>query len=168
MTRLGQEVWDMQNPALGAALMWRFVMAHRESAPPGEGCVLPIAFLVLPVVLHADSAELVRGTQRRSGLRVFADKFRSTPGLGMDALLGLQRRVIEMRAVSQGALQLAMGGALLRCDLEAATVRVARVQAMPGKWPAEVRRLGGLAEKFGRWCGELSVFEVASTLLIRF
>lgn len=158
----------MQNPALGAALLWRFVMAHRESAPPGEGCALPLAFLVLPVVLHADSAALLRGTQRRSGLRVFAGKFRSTPGLGVDALLGLQRRAVEMRAVSQEALQLAVGSALVRCSLETATVTVAGVQAMPNSWPTEVRRLGGFAEKFGRWCGELSVFEVASTLLIRF
>lgn len=168
MTRLGHEVWDMQNPALGAALLWRFVMAHKEGAPPGVDCALPLAFLVLPVVLHEESAELLRGTQRRSGLRVFAGKFRATPGVGVDALMGLQRRAVDMRAVSMSALQLAMSAALLRCELDTATVRVARVRAMPTGWPTEVRRLGGLAEKFGRWCGELSLYEVASTLLIRF
>lgn len=166
--RLGQEVWDLQNPAFGAVLQWRFVTAHHDTAPPGVDCPLPLVFLVLPVILHAESAALVRGTKRRSGLRAFASKFRATPGLGVDALLALQRRAGDMRGLSHRAFQLATASALLRCELETGVVRVPRTQAMPARWPAEVRQLGSLAEKFGAWCGALSLYEVSTTLKVRF
>src|ERR1700754_2142945 len=72
MTVLDEEVYVMQNPALGALLLWRFVKAHAEAHPQKLGVPLPLAFLVLPLVWHATSAELIEGTMTASGLRKYA------------------------------------------------------------------------------------------------
>ena len=65
---LAREVQNVQNPALGATLVWRFccgyVEAHRVDASPP----LPLLFFVLPIILHQATSEFVKRTYKSSGL----------------------------------------------------------------------------------------------------
>src|SRR5262249_8795438 len=57
MTTALSELEIVQNPALGAYAIWRFGLSFQteEGRPPS----LPLAFLVLPLVLHRPTLEVI-------------------------------------------------------------------------------------------------------------
>src|SRR6185503_5540826 len=68
---LQTEVQSMQNPALGAAMIWRFACGYCPANTATAGIPLPLTFLVLPIMLHAQTREAISSTQQRSGIRQF-------------------------------------------------------------------------------------------------
>jgi len=94
---LAREAQNVQNPALGAALVWRFccgyVETNRVSAPPP----LQLLFLVLPIVLHQATSEFVRRTYKSSGLRAFAAKFGDSAVSKQDLLIQIHARSIRCK-----------------------------------------------------------------------
>ena len=160
MTRLLSEVQAMQNPALGASLLWRFVCGFSPSASI-KGTPLPLAFVVLPLVFHARSVEEISGTQSGSGLRKFEEKFRDRG----DLLLSLQPRMLEMRDLSLRSLRVGLRAGLLSL-VPTEAVLWPRSHASA---PAEGQSVADLlrsAEKLGSWCADLTLFEVAGILKV--
>jgi hypothetical protein len=49
MPTLNEEVHQVQNPALGAMLVWRYVVGYHKARSDAAGCPLPLLFLVLPL-----------------------------------------------------------------------------------------------------------------------
>jgi hypothetical protein len=162
---LAREAQNVQNPALGAALVWRFccgyVEAHRVSASPP----LPLLFLVLPIVLHQATAEFVKRTYKTSGLRAFAAKFGDSSVSKQDLLLQIHERSIRWRKLSLQSIELAAAGSLIRLHETGEVIPLSRTKARG--LPDEVKQLMNLAEKLGAWFGELTVHEVATTLKVR-
>jgi hypothetical protein len=156
------EVQAIQNPALGAALIWRFVCGFAP-VDAAQGAPLPLAFTVLPLVLHARTAQEIAGTQSGSGLRKFEEKFKDRG----DMLLSLQRRVVAMRMLSLRSTRIAVA-----CGL------VTLVPADGVLWPLtrteiadqakSVDVLLRAADKLGAWCRPLTLFEIAGILRVEF
>jgi len=164
MSAILNEVQAMQNPALGAALLWRFACGFTPESSP-NGTPLPLAFVVLPLALHAKSIEKVTGTQAASGLRKFEAKF-SEDERG-DVLLSLQPRMLAMRDLSLRSLCIAMRSGLLTLVPQEA-VLWPRSRSAP---PTGARAVGDLlksAEKLGAWCRDVSLFEAAGLLKVEF
>lgn len=162
MTAVLNEVQAMQNPALGAALLWRFARGFSPESSP-NGTPLPLAFVVLPLTFHAKSAEKVSSTLAGSGLRKFEAKF-SDDDRG-DELLALHPRVLAMRDLSLRSLRIALRSGLLTLSPKEATLWP-RSRSTP---PAEAKAVGELlksAEKLGAWCRDVSLFEVAGLLKV--
>lgn len=162
MTAILNEVQAMQNPALGAALLWRFACGFSPESSP-NGTPLPLAFVVLPLTLHAKSAEKVSGTLAGSGLRKFESKF-GDDDRG-DVLLALQPRMLAMRDLSLRSLRLAIHAGLLTLVPKEAVIWP-RSRSAP---PADAKAVGDLlksAEKLGSWCRDVSLFEVAGLLKV--
>ncbi len=165
---LAEVVRHVQNPALGAVLQWRFVVGHQEVRRNGAGAPLLLLFLVLPIVFHQETYSHLESTRRASGLRKFAAKFSITRSNQSDLLLDLHRRVDAMRRVSLESLQIASTNRLLWLDIETGSVH-ALSSAQPQRGvPKRIDAFGRNAEKFGQWCAELSLFDVASVLKVRF
>ena len=97
MKALSLEVRNVQNPALGAGLLWRFACGYSEAHPRRDPVPLPLLFLVLPIILHEQIEELVAGTQKASGLRAFAGKFAKSVNSMQDLLMGIHDRVALLR-----------------------------------------------------------------------
>ena len=167
MSVLGQEVWQVQNPALGALLQWRFVVGYQTAKCDAAPCPLPLVFLVLPTLLHKETAQYVRSTLRRSGLRAFAAKFSTSGAAQADVLLELNDRARAMRPQSLTALRMAIGGRLVHAEISEARVFALSTATVRGV-AEEARSLAGDAERLGHWCGQLTMFEIASTLKVRF
>lgn len=162
---LAREAQNVQNPALGATILWRFccgyAAAHRTSgAPP-----LPLLFLVLPIVLHQATAELLQRTRIGSGLRAYASKFGDASVSKQDLLLQVHERAIRWRPLTLQSIELAAAGHLLKVSEEGELVPLSRTKARG--LPDEVKQLLANAEKLGAWCGQLSLHEVTTTLKIR-
>lgn len=162
---LAREAQNVQNPALGAALVWRFccgyVETQRASAPPP----LSLLFLVLPIVLHQATSEFVKRTYKSSGLRAFAAKFGDSSVSKQDLLIQIHDRSIRWRKLSLHSVELAVAGRLLKLTDKGYIVPLSRTKARG--LPDEVKQLMELAEKLGAWFGELTVHEIVTTLKVK-
>ena len=166
MNGLISEVRNVQNPALGAGLVWRFACGYVSSHPTHAATPLPLLFVVLPITLHEKTEEFVNTTQMPSGLRVFAAKFGKVENSKQDLLLAVHDRMLALRDLSLESVRLALASRLLYLDV-ASVIPLSQTRAVAGI-PAEVKRLMRTAEKLGGWCGLLTMHEIATTLKVRF
>jgi hypothetical protein len=152
----------MQNPALGAALLWRFACGFSPESSP-TGSPFPLAFVVLPLTFHAKSAEKVATTLTGSGLRKFESKFNDDDR--SDVLLALQPRMLAMRDLTLRSFRIALSAGLITLVPKEA-VFWPRSRSAP---PNDAKPLSNLlksAEKLGSWCRGISLFEVAGLLKV--
>lgn len=167
MTTLSEEVRNVQNPALGATLLWSFACGYAENHRVSESPPLQLLFLVLPIVLHAQTDEFVKGTQKSSGLRAFAAKFGEASTAKQDLLLAIHDRSLRLRALTLDSLRLALSSRLLHLEVAGRVIPLSRTRAEAGL-SAEAKQLLRDAEKLGVWCASLTVHEIATTLKVRF
>lgn len=167
MSRLTQETRHVQNPALGGVLLWRFACGYTEHHKTSEHPPLQLLFVVLPILFHRETLEVLKGTNRPSGLHGFADKFsRSNVGKS-DVLLGIQSRALSWRKLTWESVQLATQSRLITLSRSNGTA-IALTSASPTGVPPSVRPLLTNAEKLGQWCSDLSLFEIGTILKVGF
>lgn len=162
---LAREAQNVQNPALGAAILWRFCCGYAAAHRTLDAPRLPVLFLVLPIVLHQATAELLQRTRTSSGLRAYAAKFGDAAVSKQDLLLQVHERAVRWRPLTLQSIELAAAGRLLQLSEEGDVIPLSRTKARG--LPDEVKQLLANAEKLGTWCGQLSLHEVTTTLKIR-
>lgn len=163
MTRLLNEVQAMQNPALGAALIWRFACSYAPQKEAHEGVPFPLAFVILPVVLHERTRKEVSSTRLSSGARKFEEKFVDRG----DVLFALNQRAIGMRDLSLRSLRHALASGLVTLLAERGTIWP-RSYTKPPVDAISVSELLAAAEKLGSWCRSLSTYEISGILRVEF
>ncbi len=166
-TIMTREVRSVQNPALGSVLLWRFVCGFTEIERVSKSPPLPVLFIVLPILFHRDTYEFLAGTRPQTGLHGFADKFGRTDAIKSDVLLGIQSRVEQWRELSWESLRLGVRSKLMTIDRAAGGV-LALTSVTPSHVPQSISPLLKNAEKLGRWCGALTLFEVGTILKVAF
>lgn len=73
MRNLTKEFYNIQNSALSAYLLSRFCLGYAEE---NEDMVpMPLLFIVLPMIYKKEIVDFISSTQKKSGLRFFANKF---------------------------------------------------------------------------------------------
>lgn len=167
MTTLGLESRLVQNPALGAVVLWRF--AHKYSELHARRAAAPfcLSALILPMVWHAETAENIASTREASGLRAFADKFSDTRDSKLDTLLALHHRAARWKEKTMNSLRVAMGCGLLRFDASGGLL-AGDVAWQPVNQAQAARNQTNHAEKLGAWFAALSLLEIAAILRVRF
>ena len=154
----------IQNPALGAYVIWRFGTGFQDE--PRHPPLLPLTFLVLPLVLHRETLEKINSTRKSSGLALFAAKL----GENRENLLAIHDRAIALRRLSLESIAMGIGVRLLSLDYRAATIRANAPE--PGArnpvLPERVRPLSKGAEKVGYWFSKVGLHQVATTLAVEF
>ncbi|PVX82410.1 three component ABC system middle component [Paraburkholderia unamae] len=153
------EIDAIQNPGLGAALIWRAVCGYYSSSNKADGCPAVLAFLVLPVIFNEDLREVVTKTFKSSGIRKFESKFVKQ----IDLLFSIQERAEAMRDLSRRSLALSLSTGLLTLSTEAAQLWP-RSTAFTRALPAEVLDLASAAEKLGMWAQQTSLRELSYSL----
>lgn len=154
----------VQNEALGAYALWRFGLGYQERN--GQAVTLPLAFLLLPLVLHAPTLAMVLSTQRASGLHLFAGKL----GEQREDLLALHGRALALRQLTLGSIMVAEQSQLVRIEPSTATLWAfsphhdLKAPALPER----IRRISPACEKIGYWFAGLSDEQVAHTLKVGF
>ena len=163
---LNREVRAVQNPALGAMLLWRCCVGYSSAHERANPVPLPLLFLVLPMLLHKETAELLMSTQRASGLRKFVEKFQLAAQSKTDLLLAIGPRAQAMRKLTGDSLGLAVVSNLVTVDQD--TGRVIAVSETPATAgiPLSIRPLLGAAEKLGTWFAQVSEYETALLLQV--
>lgn len=154
----------VQNETLGAYAIWRFALGFQER--DGQAVTLPLAFLLLPLVLHAPTLAMVLSTQKGSGLHLFAGKL----GEQREDLLAVHGRALALRQLTLGSLMVAEQSRLVRIEPSTATVwslsphHDLRTPVLPER----IRRIAPACEKIGHWFSGLTEEQVAHTLKIGF
>ncbi|WP_411887734.1 three component ABC system middle component [Hydrocarboniphaga effusa] len=162
---LAREAQNIQNPALGATVIWRFCCGYVEASPVGDAPHLPLLFFVLPIVLHQATVEVVRRTRISSGLRAFAAKFGDSQVSKQDLLLQIHERAGRWRTLTLQSIELASAGHLIQLTDGGEVIPLSRTKARG--LPDEVKQLMDDAEKLGAWCGQLTLHEVTTTLKVK-
>lgn len=155
---LTDEVRAVQNPALGAALLWRFACGYSPASSP-LATPLPLMFVVLPMLYHAQTATQIASTRTGSGLRKLEEKFWGSS----DILLLLQPRAVAMRDLTLHSLRIAMRSGLLTLVPSEATLWP-RLEVAPPVTYGGIPTLLKSAEKLGTWCSQMTLYEVSGVL----
>lgn len=154
----------VQNEALGAYALWRFGLGFQER--DGQAACLPLAFLLLPLILHGPTLAMVLSTQKASGLHLFAGKL----GEQREDLLAVHSRALALRQLTLSSLVVAEQSRLVR--IEPSTAAVWAFSPHPAlqapALPERVRRVAPACERIGYWFSGLSDQQVAHTLNVGF
>ena len=150
----------VQNSALGSVILWSFGRGYQEEVF-GELPLLHLSFLVLPIVLHRPTLDLVTSTFPSSGLGKFIEKFERQ----REDLMAVHSRAIAMRRLTLEALSTGIASGLLSLKYEDAMLRanVVKVQR-----PSErIKPYVSAADKLGRWMARVPPPTVFSLLRVR-
>lgn len=148
-----------QNPALGAYALWQFGLGHQErNADPAP---LALAFLVLPMVLHAKTLASISSTWESSGLGKFVQKMSEN----REELLSIHGRALAMRPLSLNSVVIGASVNLLTLDYKYATIRATSPELISkAKVPERVRKVGPASRKIGVWFSQLDSVQIVRTL----
>ncbi|KVN79213.1 three component ABC system middle component [Burkholderia ubonensis] len=154
----------VQNEALGAYALWKFGLGYQDR--DGHAATLPLAFLVLPLVLHSPTLAMVLSTHKASGLHLFAGKL----GDKREDLIAIHSRAMALRRLTLGSLVSSEQSGLIRLDPVTATIWSngpyddLRMPVLPER----IRRLGPACEKIGYWFAGLTDQQIVYTLKVEF
>ncbi|HBZ87065.1 MAG TPA: hypothetical protein DEO67_08005 [Candidatus Edwardsbacteria bacterium] len=163
---LNKEVNNVQNPALGALLLWRFVAGFESSESNRKHPDLPLLFIVLPLLFHDETAKIMVATRGSSGLRAFTDKFSPSAVSKNDLLVSLNSKINCTKDLTLNSLMLAVASNLLIINVDKATVIPLSITPPKAGLSESIKILITLAEKLGTWCAPLTNHEIGLTLKI--
>jgi len=158
------EIEIIQNPALGAYLLWLYGLSfQREREIPSS---VLLSFLVLPLLLHKPTVRLISSTYLRSGLALFAAKYAEA----REDLLAVQARTAALRSLTLQSLGVGATTRLLTIDYAAGTVRANQLDSdlSAPRLPERLKSLPSAAEKLGHWFAISGPYQVATTLRVEF
>jgi hypothetical protein len=163
---LSDEVRNVQNPALGAALLWRFVCGYTRTQKEAGHVPLQLVFVVLPIIFHEETCSFLKSTQEASGMRAFAAKFGEYKNSKQDLLLAIHGRTEIYKALTLDSLRIAIRAHLVRVRPNGMVMPLSTAETK--SVTDHTKPLLVQAEKLGAWCGHISPHEVATILKLRF
>lgn len=166
-TALADEVRNVQNPALGAALLWRFTCGYTGAHLNAAHAPLHLLFLVLPLTLHRQTFRFVQQTRTATGMRAFAAKFAENKNAKQDLLVAIHERAAALRPLTLDSLRIAVRSRLVLVRPNATVMPLSQTETTAGTTDLTLPLLKGAA-KLGAWCAGLSLHEVATILKVRF
>ncbi|WP_442755901.1 three component ABC system middle component [Methylocystis sp. JAN1] len=149
----------VQNPAFGALVLWQFgrgFQAEKIDALPR----LNSFFLVLPIILHAETVEMVRSTNPSSGLAKFVSKVAEN----RERLYAIHDRALALRGLTLESIAIGVTSQLLNVNYETADVRANELKPPTPAQGIKVHLAG--AERLGRWFSRLPQSQVFKLLQV--
>ena len=158
------ELEIVQNPALGAYAIWQFGLGYQTQGE--RPSPIPLAFLVLPLLLHRPTLNMINSTQKRSGLTLFAAKL----GEDRENLLAVHSRALMLRMLTLRSIGFAVNAGLATIDYADAPFRANTLASRARKpvLPERVKGFSGAADKVGCWFALMSLSQISSTLRVNF
>lgn len=156
------ELQIVQNPSLGSYLIWQFGLGFQ--ADDSQRSSFLLAFLVLPLLLHKPTLDLVASTRKSSGLALFAAKL----GEQHENLLAVHSRALALRRLSLQSIAIAANRGLVTIDYDGGYFRSNHPDKKAPALPERIRGMPPAAQKMGFWFSRMSVHQIASTLRVQF
>jgi hypothetical protein len=148
------------NSPLGAFLLFSFAKQYAIFSEHDRTPFI-LFFLVLPLIYHGETREVLKSTQAGSGLRIFASKLNKT----RSPTFMIQDRAIGFRGLSLKCVSSAIEMGFIRLFPETAEICCADFDCSDA--PIElVAELVKCAEKLGRWFAEIDIRELTKLLKV--
>lgn len=148
------------NSPLGGFLLSYFAKKY-ELFSGRDRVPFTLLFLVLPLLYHGETREVLKSTQAGSGLRIFASKLNKTKS----PTLMIQDRAVGFRGLSLTCISAAIDMGLVRLFPEAAEICCVDLDYSDA--PIEhIAELVKCAEKLGRWFAEVDIRELTKLLKV--
>ena len=164
MEKNNSEVYLVQNPAIGAAILWRFACGYYDADHAARRIPFPLLFLVLPILLREDLRKLISSTNKTSGLQKIYEKLYHNKQA--DYFCCLQESAKQYRPLTLESFHIASDKGLL-C-LSYTDALVTPVIMKNSGIPRTCAEFLNLAEKLGLWCSSLTLYEISALLKVRF
>lgn len=156
-----------QNTALGAFAVWQSAVSFTDETKSDRGLPLTHSFLVLPLVFHRASAEVISTKQMTEG-----SFFRAITE-ARTISVGLQARVSAMYSQTCSAVNLGLASALLRMDKEGDYQLYPSRKSLPGEQPRstlgeDVSTILKASRRLGYWFAVTDFATLCNLLRVRF
>lgn len=163
MSKANNEVYQVQNPAIGSAILWRFVCGYKSVK--SEPVPFPLLFLVLPIIFREELCDAICSTQQRNGLSKVAEKLFTEKK--NDELYSINSAAINLRELTLSSFNIGVSAKLFKLEYTTALVYPI-TEISPSGIAASTKVLLDSSEKFGRLCGDLTLYEICEWLKVRF
>lgn len=163
MNKINREVYYVQNPAIGAAILWQFVNGYYDKE--NKAVPFPLLFIVLPIVFRRDLCEIIYSTRKGKGLSKVSEKLFNDKK--NDNLYTINNSAIELRSLTLDSFNIGTSARLFALDTSTATV-LPLTRTKKSGLSRSIKKLLDAAEKLGAWCSELSLLEICEWLKVRF
>ena len=153
------EIEKVQNPALGAWLLWEYGRRYQATTTSAPSHFL-LYFLVLPICLHRPTLDAVNSTQEKSGLGKFCEKL----GAKREELLAIHERSLKLRALTINSIAFGIRAGLFDLNYESGDLRALEHKAP--KPPERVKPHAKGAVKLGAWFEAIDAVNVFTALKV--
>lgn len=160
-----KEYDNVQNPMLGAYILWNFILGYYSEKNDFVPCDL--LFIVLPMIWKEDISQQISATNKSSGLRIMVDKFMKRAVLKNDVISNIHTDANRMKERTIESISVAIKTGLISCEWDTNTFYPVELRKR-NKEADSVLTLGKNAEKLGQWCSRLCLIEIEEILKVRF
>lgn len=162
MNELNREVYLVQNPAIGAAILWSFVRGYYDKE--SQQVPFPLLFIVLPIIFREDLRDVISSTNKTSGLQKVSEKLFANKQA--DLLCSIQNSAEQYKELTLSSINIALSANLI--SISSKTALVMPIQTETKKMPKSSEKLLKQSQKLGMWCSVLSLHEISILLKVRF
>ncbi len=153
------EIDKVQNPAMGAWLLWKYGRQYQDQVTSESSHVL-LFFLILPICLHRPTLDAVNGTLAKSGLGKFCEKFSGN----REELLAIHVRALKLRRLSLSSIAFGLRAGILSIDYKKGELRA--LDGNPPTHPDRIKPHAKGASKLGVWFQTMEPVHVFKTLKV--
>lgn len=164
MNEFDREIYLVQNPAIGAVILWRFAYGYYTAGNDFKQVPFPLMFIILPIIFREDLRNVISSTNKSSGLQKISEKLFKNKN--SDLFFSIQDASIGYRSLTLSAISLAMSKKLITLSYK--TALITPNQIITNKIHKSSEDLWISAEKLGIWCSSLSLQEIGALLKVRF
>jgi hypothetical protein len=158
--RIDFEERIIQNPLLGAILVWAFISKYQERSENSDPANILMVMPVLPILLHQNSVTHLKSMRFDSGLTKALVDFPMMRA-------GLQERIASMAPLTFSSINLACAASLLRRETNAGAIAFETVIT---RLPADIapegipRDMASAARRLGAFFADASLVQIQMQL----
>lgn len=163
MSNLVDEVREWNTPIIGAFLLWHFTTGYKQNHPHGESPVVILHFIATGILTSNDFLKAISG--HRPNLESFVRNF--TDSHESDLLSCLYQRILQRRAYTAAAIDIAVSLGLLVWDCEQAILHPAdapRIKRGGLKLGKDIKKVADKAEILGKWFSKHDIPSITAYL----
>jgi hypothetical protein len=164
MDEINREIYLVQNPAIGAAILWQFVCGYYYGTEENGQVPLPLLFVVLPIIFREDLRTVISGTNKQSGLQKVSEKLFKNKRA--DLFCSIHDAAEQYKEITLTAINIAANKGLIAVDVK--TANVFPLLKKGAKMPKSSEELLKLGDKLGVWCSVMTLHEISQLLKVRF
>lgn len=154
------EIYVIQNPAIGAVIIWEFLCGYGSTLYNDK---FELLFIIIPVILNQEFRNYIISTQKKSGFSKVIEKIMRDKK--SDIVYQIENNINQMKELTLESIQIGMLTNLFCMDNELNVKSIKNKKPDISKDTSEILEA---SKKLGIWMSELTKNEIEKMLKVRF